>query len=79
MQNCSTTIESLTPTSPGRMMADGARLLAGGFMLIVIDVLDSVLSAMDDAAARRHLHSLDTRMLRDIGISRSEIDHVTKR
>lgn len=29
--------------------------------------------------ARRQLHALDDRMLHDIGISRGDIDHVTKR
>ena len=28
-------------------------------------------------AARRHLYALDDRMLHDIGISRSDIDHLT--
>ena len=45
----------------------------------VTRLFDQVLSWLDHARQRRHLGELDDRLLRDIGISRSEVDHEASR
>lgn len=79
MQNCSTTMRGPSSRSPLDLIFDGGRQIGMGVSLATVILFDSVLSAMDAATARRHLHALDDRMLQDIGLSRSQIDYKTKR
>ena len=41
---------------------------------VLIRIVDGVFDWMDRARQRRHLAELDDRLLRDIGISRAEVD-----
>lgn len=45
----------------------------------VIDVADLILTWMEVARQRRHLASLDDRMLRDIGFSRADVEREVDR
>jgi uncharacterized protein YjiS (DUF1127 family) len=47
--------------------------------LSLIDLADLVLSWMEVARQRRHLASLDNRMLRDIGFSQADVDREISR
>jgi uncharacterized protein YjiS (DUF1127 family) len=53
-----------------------ARKTSGG---IVTRLFDQLLSWHDRARQRRHLGELDDRLLRDIGVSRADIDHEMSR
>jgi uncharacterized protein YjiS (DUF1127 family) len=46
---------------------------------IVTRLFDQLMSWHDQARQRRHLGELDDRLLRDIGLSRAEVDHEISR
>jgi uncharacterized protein YjiS (DUF1127 family) len=46
---------------------------------LVTRFFDQVLAWLDHARQRRHLGELDDRLLRDIGLSRTEVEHETSR
>jgi uncharacterized protein YjiS (DUF1127 family) len=46
---------------------------------IVTRLLDQLMTRLDHARQRRHLGELDDRLLRDIGLSRAEVDHEMSR
>jgi len=46
---------------------------------IVTRLLDQLMSWHDHVRQRRHLGELDDRLLRDIGVSRADIDHEMSR
>lgn len=41
---------------------------------VLTRLLDSVMASMDRVRQRRHLAELDDRLLRDIGVSRAEVE-----
>ena len=51
---------------PTRTKADGG---------LATRLFDKVFTWLDRARQRRHLGELDDRLLRDIGLSRAEVDH----
>jgi uncharacterized protein YjiS (DUF1127 family) len=46
---------------------------------VVTRLFDQVMSWLDSARQRRHLGELDDRLLRDIGLSRAEVEHELSR
>jgi uncharacterized protein YjiS (DUF1127 family) len=46
---------------------------------LVTRLFDQVLAWLDHARQRRHLGELDDRLLRDIGLSRTEVEHEISR
>ena len=46
---------------------------------LVTRLFDQLIEWLDRARQRRHLGELDDRLLRDIGLSRAEVDHEVSR
>jgi uncharacterized protein YjiS (DUF1127 family) len=55
---------------PTRTKADGG---------LVTRLFDQLFTWLDRARQRRHLGALDDRLLRDIGLSRSDVEHEVSR
>lgn len=79
MANCSTTIRSQPPFAEARsLIADGLHLLARGAGVWIVAVVDGILDRLDQARERRALRSLDDRMLADLGLTRCDVDRLTR-
>jgi len=64
---------ALPAAVPGALAA-GARS-ARGLGTALVRLVDTLLDWQDRARERRHLSGLDDRLLRDIGLSRADVDH----
>jgi uncharacterized protein YjiS (DUF1127 family) len=62
-----------TPVSLGALQLAQARLSLRGFAKLV----DLILEWQERSRQRRHLATLDDNMLRDIGLSRADVDRET--
>lgn len=77
MQNCTRTIQSSSFLTPSEMIVAGLRLLMSGLSLWLVATSDRLLDRLDRHRQIRQLHSWDDRMLRDIGISRCDLDRLS--
>ena len=85
MTKCTTTIDGYSPTldrAPLAMVKAGAALMAVGVVAalsaLVVVLSDRLLDTLERDAQRRHLMSLDDPALKDIGLSRSDLDRLTR-
>lgn len=77
MQNCTRTISPLNDLTPGAMVATGLRLLASGLSLWMVGAVDRALDHLSHRRSIAALHKADDRMLKDIGISRADIERLS--
>lgn len=85
MTKCTTTIDGFSQTldgTPLAMVKAGAALMAAGVgaavSAFVVVWSDRFLAALERDAQHRQLSSLDDHALKDMGLSRCDIDRLTR-